>query len=105
MGLVLVVARRVNAITLLILGLMIGYATGSVVSVLLYFSVSERVQAYLAWTFGSFGGVTWSQMTMLAPAVLLALLVAQLSAKPLNALLLGENYARSRAWTSSAPAT
>jgi iron complex transport system permease protein len=93
--LVLGVARRVETMTLLILGLMFGYATSALVSVLLYFSIAERIQAYIAWTFGSFGGVTWSQMRVMAPAVLLGLIIAWLSAKPLNALLLGETYAHS----------
>ncbi len=96
LGMVLLVARRVNnSMTLLILGLMFGYATSALVSVLLYFSIAERIQAYISWTFGSFGNVTWSQMWVLAPTVLGALLLAHLSVKPLNALLLGEAYARS----------
>lgn len=93
--LVMVVARRVETMTLLILGLLFGYATSAIVSILLYFSIAERIQAYITWTFGSFGGVTWGQMRVLAPAVLLGLAIAWLSAKPLNALLLGETYARS----------
>ncbi len=92
---VMVVAYRVNNMTLLILGLLFGYATSAVVSVLLYFAIAERIQAYITWTFGSFAGVTWGQLQVLAPAVLLALAIAWLSAKPLNALLLGEAYARS----------
>lgn len=96
LGMVLLVARRVeSSMTLLILGLMFGYATSAFVSVLLYFSIAERIQAYISWTFGTFGSVTWRQMWVLAPTVLLALLMAHLSAKPLNALLLGETYARS----------
>jgi iron complex transport system permease protein len=92
---VMAVAHRVNNMTLLILGLLFGYATSAVVSILLYFAIAERIQAYIAWTFGSFGGVTWGQLQVLAPAVLFGLLIAWLSAKPLNALLLGEAYARS----------
>lgn len=92
---VMVVARRVETTTLLILGLMFGYAASALVSVLLFFSIAEQIQAYIAWTFGSFGGVTWSQLRILAPAIGAALLLAWLSAKPLNALLLGERYARS----------
>lgn len=95
LGLMLAAAQRVHStMTLLILGLMIGQAAGAGVSLLLYFSIAERIQAYIDWTFGSFGGVTWSQMKVLAPAVLVALTVAYTLAKPLNALLLGETYAR-----------
>jgi len=95
-GLVLLVSRQVrNLATLLVLGLMIGYTTGAIVSILIYFSIPEKIQAYLNWSFGSFGGVTWQQMRVFAPVVSLGLLVAQLNAKSLNAFLLGENYARS----------
>lgn len=95
LGLMLFVARRVpSTTTLLIMGLMVGYATAALVSLLLYFSIAERIQAYINWTFGSFGGVTWSQLHALIPTVLLALAVAMTLAKPLNALLLGETYAQ-----------
>jgi iron complex transport system permease protein len=89
------VARHVSNMTLLILGLLFGYATSAVVSILLYFAIAERIQAYIAWTFGSFGGVTWGQLQALGPIILFAITIAWLSAKPLNALLLGETYARS----------
>ncbi len=95
-SLVMLIARRVqSAITLLVLGLMIGYLTGAVVSVLLYFALPEQVSAYVNWTFGSFGGVTWQQMRAFAPAALLGLGIGWFTVKPLNALLLGENYAAS----------
>ena len=94
--LVMAVARRVQSgMTLLILGLMFGYATSALVSVLIYFSVVERIQAYISWTFGSFGGVTWRQLQVMAPAILLGLAGGHLLMKPLNALLLGETYALS----------
>jgi iron complex transport system permease protein len=96
MGLVLFAAQRVEStMTLLILGLMLGYLTSAIVSLLIFFSISERIQAYINWTFGSFGSVTWSQMKILAPAVVVGLLVALTTVKSLNALLLGEGYARS----------
>ena len=96
LGLVLLVGRRVqHAMTLLILGLMFGYLTGAVVSALLYFSIPEQVQAYVLWTFGSFGAVAWGQLIFLTPVVLVGLAIAGLLVKPLNALLLGETYARS----------
>ena len=96
MGVVLVISRRVEGTsTLLIVGLMIGYATSALVSLLLYFSIAERIQAYVSWTFGSFGGVTWGQMRIFGPVNLLALALAFVMSKPLNAMLLGEGYARS----------
>jgi iron complex transport system permease protein len=92
---VLLLARRVqNSITLLILGLMFGYLTSALVSLLVYFSLPERIQAFTLWAAGSFSAVTWSQMRVFAPALLLGLFIATLLAKSLNALLLGETYAR-----------
>ncbi len=84
-----------NNLTLLVFGLMIGYLTSALVSLMLFFSNPERMQAYLLWTFGSFGGTTWAQLQVLAPVILVALLAAIASAKAMNALLLGETYARS----------
>jgi iron complex transport system permease protein len=96
LALVLFVARRVtSSTTLLILGLMFGYAVSAFVSLLLYFSIAERIQAYTNWSFGSFGGVTWSQMPIFVLVVLSGLALAFLLSKSLNALLLGETYARS----------
>ncbi|MBX3053365.1 MAG: iron ABC transporter permease [Caldilineaceae bacterium] len=94
--LVMAVARRVQStMTLLILGLMFGYATSALVSILLYFSLAERIQAYISWTFGNFSGVTWSQLWVFGPVVVAGLIGSHLLVKPLNALLLGDTYARS----------
>ena len=87
--------------TLLILGLMFGYVSGAIVSILVYFSASNAVQAYLIWTFGSFAGVTWTQLAIFAPVVLIGLLIGAMSTKALNALLLGETYAASLGLTVS----
>ncbi len=96
MVIVLWTARRVSSgMMLLILGLLFGYLTSAAVSLLLYFSIPERIQAYINWTFGSFSGVTWTQLAVMAPAVLIGLTVAFLMSKTLNALLLGEAYAYS----------
>lgn len=93
---VLWTARRVsNGMTLLILGLLFGYLTSAMVSLLLYFSIPERIQAYINWTFGSFSGVTWDQLAIMVPTVILGLIAAFLLSKSLNALLLGESYAQS----------
>jgi iron complex transport system permease protein len=93
---VLMVSRRVqNVMTLLILGLLFGYATSAVVNILLHFSIAERIHLFISWTFGSFGGVTWKQLKVLIPVLLLGMLMTSVSVKSLNALLLGEDYARS----------
>ncbi|MEH1843083.1 MAG: iron ABC transporter permease [Nostoc sp.] len=96
LGVMLIVSRRLqDTMTLLILGLLFGYATSAIVSILLQFSSKERIQSYIMWTFGSFAGVTWRQLVVLTPVILLSLLGALLQSKSLNALLLGESYARS----------
>ncbi|MEH2402913.1 iron ABC transporter permease [Nostoc sp.] len=96
LGMMLVVSRRVqDTMTLLILGLLFGYATSAIVSILLQFSSKERIQSYIMWTFGSFAGVTWRQLIVLIPVIVLSLFLAVLQSKSLNALLLGESYARS----------
>ncbi|MCP5420970.1 MAG: iron ABC transporter permease [Gammaproteobacteria bacterium] len=96
MSLVLVLGRRIRSnTTLLILGLMFGYVAAAIVSVLIHFGAPEHVQLYLNWTFGNFGAVGWPQLGMLATVISGGLLGSFLLAKPLNALLLGEVYARS----------
>ncbi len=95
MSLVLLASRRVQTMTLLILGLMFGYAANALVSILLHFSISERIHTYINWTFGSFGGTTWRELWVFAPVLIVMLAAAHLVVKPLNAMLLGENYARS----------
>ncbi|MYD39053.1 MAG: iron ABC transporter permease, partial [Chloroflexi bacterium] len=96
MSLVLLVAARIaNGLTLLILGLMFGYLVAALVSLLLYFALPERIQAYINWTFGSFSGVTSAQLPILAAIVTAGLLLAAAQVKALNALLLSEDYARS----------
>ncbi len=92
---VALLARRVHTVTLLVLGVLVGYLVNALVRILIHFSLPEQVQAYLSWTFGSFSGVSWLQLALFAPAVLVGILLAVGSIKPLNAFLLGETYARS----------
>ena len=95
LALILLVGRWVqNPTTLLILGLMFGHATSAIVSILVYFSAPERIQAYSIWSFGSFSGVNWTQLNVMAPVVLAGVGLMALLPKGLNALLLGEDYAR-----------
>ncbi len=95
MGLILLVGRRVNnPTTLLILGLMFGHATSALVSLLIYFSAPEKVKAYSIWSYGAFNGVAWNQLQVLLLAILVALGILAFMPKGLNALLLGEDYAK-----------
>lgn len=94
--LVLAVSRRVESIaTVLIVGLMFGQVVLAITTVLIAGAEPERIQAYLAWGFGSFRGVAWNELTILAPVVLVAGGCVWLTAKQLNAMLLGERYAAS----------
>ncbi len=93
---VLTIARRVrDNVTLLIIGLMMGYITSALVSVLSFYSQKEEIQTFVIWGFGSFSDVSWSQMQLFAPVVLLGLGLTIFLIKPMNALLLGEQYATS----------
>lgn len=95
---VLLVSRRVTSpATVLIVGLMIGYAVSAVVSVLVHAGLGnlERVRAFIAWGFGSFAGTTWGELAVMAPFVVVGLVAAAATVKPLNALLLGDRYAAS----------
>jgi iron complex transport system permease protein len=94
--LILAISRYIASVTMLLLfGLMFGYLANSVVTLLIHFATAGQVQAYIQWTFGSFGSTTWEDLAILLPVVVLLLVPALLLIKPLNALLLGEEYARS----------
>lgn len=93
---VLMVATKVkDTMALLIIGLMFGSITAAVVSVLSYFTNAEKLQQYIFWSFGSVGNLSWNQLALLAIVSTIGILLGIASIKSLNALLLGENYARS----------
>ncbi len=93
---VMLVSLRIrDSMTLLIVGLMFGSATGALVSVLQFFSNKDQLQEYLLWTFGSLGGLSWGEVMIFTPTILLGAALSVLFIKPLNALLLGEHYAQS----------
>ncbi len=74
---------------------MMGAATASVVSVLQFLSKAEDQQAYLLWTFGSLGSLSWIEIQILCLILTAGLMIGMVSVKSLNAWLLGDNYARS----------
>ena len=82
-----------NNVMLLIIGIMIGYISNSAISLLNFFATDEGVRSYMVWGLGSFGGVSMSNMPLFASVTLLGLLGALLLIKPLNALMLGDQYA------------
>ena len=81
-------------VMLLIVGIMIGYIANSVVSLLNFFATDEGVKSYMVWGMGTFGAVPMPQIPVFATLCLAGLVGALLLVKPLNALLLGERYAR-----------
>lgn len=83
-----------NNIYLLIAGLAISYLASSVISILNYYATAEGVHSYLIWGMGSFGAVSLAQLPFYSMVLLPALAAALLLVKPLNALLLGDYYAR-----------
>ena len=96
LGVVLAVSGRIsNPATILILGLMFGYATSAFVTILVAGTDAEQLQQWVMWGFGSFSGVTWRRLNMFTPLIAIGLSVAALMTKQMNAMLLGENYARS----------
>lgn len=93
---VLSTAQRIkDTMTLLIIGLMVASLTSAIVSVLAYFSNSDDLQLYIFWSFGSLGNLSWQEVGILASCWFIGLGFAIFCLKNLNALLLGENYARS----------
>lgn len=90
-----VASRLQNPTTVLVFGLMTGYAVSAFVTLLVAGAAPDQLARWVAWGFGSFSAVTWTQLQVLAPVVIIGLLIACLSIKQLNALLLGETYAQS----------
>lgn len=94
MVVVLGAARRIKDImVILILGMMIGSGISAVVQILQYAAEEESLKSFVVWTMGSLGNVTGSQLPLLVVPVLLGLLLSVVTVKPLNLLLLGEEYA------------
>ena len=83
MALIVYVSQKVKGnVTLLIIGVMIGYVASAVIGVLKYFSVEEDIRAYVIWGLGSFARVSGDQMILFV------------CIKTMNLLLLGDGYAR-----------
>lgn len=95
LAMVLAVSRRIKDImVILILGMMFSSAVDSVVQILQYLSNESALKAFVIWTMGSLGDVTGEQLIVLLPVVVMGLVLSVAAIKPLNLLLLGENYAR-----------
>lgn len=82
-----------NDLMLLISGIMIGYLTSSAITLLNFSSTAQGVHSYTMWGMGTFNGVSMAQMPVFATITLAGILMSILLIKPLNLLLLGNNYA------------
>lgn len=91
---VLVIAKRLrDTMAILIVGLMFGSLTSAIVGSLTYFSSAEQLQKFTFWSLGNLGNLTWNSIGILTCCIALGIVLSVFSIKPLNALLLGENYA------------
>lgn len=96
MAIILPVASKVkNSLTLLIIGLMMGYLCSAITNILIAFAEKSQIKGFVLWQLGSFSGFKWGEIyTMLIFGGVIILLIYLLR-KPLNAFLLGEEYAAS----------
>ena len=95
MLLVMLIAKRIRSnVTLLIVGMMVGNIAGALVNMIQNFANPDSLKLFIVWTLGSLSGVGWEQLPILTIGVMLALVLVLLLIKPLNGLLLGEDYAR-----------
>jgi len=93
---VLIVSRKLkDTMAILIVGLMFASITAAIVSVLTYFSTAEQLKKFTLWSLGNLGNQSWSSILVLSMAIFFGLILSYICIKPLNALLLGENYAKS----------
>jgi len=93
---VLIVSRKIkDTMAILIVGLMFASITASIVSVLTYFSTAEQLKKFTLWSLGNLGNQSWNSILVLSLTIFVGLVLSYICIKPLNALLLGENYAKS----------
>jgi iron complex transport system permease protein len=96
MILIMIISSRVkNIMTVLILGIMLSSGISAIVSIMQYFSSETMLKTYILWTMGSLGNLTSSQLNVMLLSVIAGTILSLISVKMLNALLLGEEYARS----------
>ena len=95
LALIVFISTKVKGnVTLLIIGVMIGYVANAIIGVLKFFSVEEDIRAYVIWGLGSFARVSGDQMLLFVTLMALLIPLSFLLIKTMNLLLLGSNYAR-----------
>lgn len=83
-----------DGVMLLVIGIMVGYLSSSVVTLLNYSATEQGIRSFMLWGMGSLDGVTPSLLPLYVTITLAALMLSLLMVKPLNLLSLGDNYAR-----------
>ena len=95
MLLVMLFARRIRSnVTLLIVGMMVGNIAGALVNMIQNFANPDSLKLFIVWTLGSLSGVSWEELPTLAIGIAIAAIIVLMLIRPLNGLLLGEDYAR-----------
>ncbi len=95
MGFVLLISSKVKRMSLLIIsGVMIGYICSAVTDFVITFADDANIINLHHWSLGSFSGITWGNVGVMAAVILPALVVAFLLSKPIGAYQLGEVYAQ-----------
>lgn len=95
MLLVMLFAKRVRSnVTLLIVGMMVGNIASALVNTMQNFANPDSLKLFIVWTLGSLNGVGWQQLPFLSAGIMLAVILIIYLIKPLNGLILGEDYAR-----------
>lgn len=84
-----------SPVTILVAGLMISHFIGALVSIFEQYSTETQLQKFVFWGFGSFSGTSLNQSYGIAGVMILLLFISGILIKPLNANILGDQYARS----------
>jgi len=93
---IMLAAKKIrNTMSVLIIGLMFASFASAFISILAYFGTAEQVQQFMFWGFGSLSNLSWKEVGFLAFIYVLSMLLVIVVIKPLNSMLLGENYAKS----------
>ncbi len=92
---VFVASRMKSVIALLLIGIMVGYIASAMTDILVAFANAQKIKGFVLWEMGSFSGFSWNEIYIMFVAGGVMLIGVYLMSKPLNAFLLGEDYAQS----------
>ncbi len=94
--LVFLVSQKLkDTMSILVVGLMFSSFTSAIVSALTAFSSAEQLQKFTFWTLGNLGNLSWEKIVIFSVTIIAGLILSLFCVKTLDALLLGENYAKS----------